>query len=242
MKLLLISNSFGVNLQTYATEIAKVNGFDLDIYTLYIGGCSLDTHVRNIEQNKKDYELFANGVSLGKFVSIKEALELDTWDIISLQQASHYSGEIETYYPYFEYVLNFVRKYRPNSKIVFHKTWAYSNLNPFKYQEVLNWYSGFKFKNYNEMKKGIDCCCDQITKEFGIDTVINSGDVVDLAMNKIGDCYDSQGFHMNKIGCYLIGLNLVKILFDRKIEKVFTPEDMSEQLSNQCVNFINSNF
>ena len=62
MKLLLISNSFGVNLQTYAKDIAKVNGLDLEIYTLYIGGCSLELHDKNIKENNKVYELFGDSI------------------------------------------------------------------------------------------------------------------------------------------------------------------------------------
>lgn len=242
MKLLLIANSFGVNLQTYAKDIAKVNGLELDIYTLYIGGCSLDNHVKNIEENNKAYELFANGSSTHNMVSIKEALEMDKWDIISLQQASHFSGIIDMYYPYFEKVFNFVKSIRPESKIVFHKTWAYSNFNPFKYQEVPNWCPIFKFKNAEEMKKGIDFCTDKIANEFGVDTIIRSGDVVELAMEKLGDCYDEYGFHMNYLGNYLIGLNLVKLLTGKKIETVYQPDNFALSLCEKCISFINENF
>ncbi len=49
MKLLLISNSFGVNLQIYAKDIAKANGLDLEIYTLFIGGCAVKSHYANIK-------------------------------------------------------------------------------------------------------------------------------------------------------------------------------------------------
>lgn len=242
MKLLLVSNSFGVNLQTYAKEIAKSNNFDLDIYTLYIGGCSLDIHVKNIEENNKNYELFFNGSSTNKMISIKEALELDNWDIISLQQASHYSGDINTYYPYFEKVFNFIKLNKPESKIVFHKTWSYSGNNPYKFEEVLKWFPDFKFKTAKEMKNGIDFCCGKIAKEFNIDTIIRSGDVVELAMKKIGDCYDSQGFHMNCLGSYLIGLNLIKLLTGNKIMNLYQPNNLSKEICEKCVSFINEYF
>ena len=68
--LLSISNSFGVNLQSYAHQIAEKNGIDLDIYVLYIGGCPLEKHYTNLLTNAKDYELFHNGVSTHEFVSI----------------------------------------------------------------------------------------------------------------------------------------------------------------------------
>lgn len=242
MKILLISNSFGVNLQSYARDIAKVNGLDLEIYTLYIGGCSLDIHEKNIKENNKDYELFVNGVTTNEFISIEEALKKDKWDKISLQQASHYSGDVTTYYPHFEFVFNFVKRICPESEIIFHKTWAYSGLNPIKYTEVLNWFPGFKFKNNVDMKNGIDFCCDKISKEFGIKTIINSGDVVEVAMKNNIDCYDEWGFHMNAIGNYLIGLNLIKILTGKKIENVFVPDKFTKEDCEKYVKFINDNF
>lgn len=210
MKLLLISNSFGVNLQTYAQDIAKFNGYDLEIYTLYICGCSLENHVKNIEGDSKDYELYINGVTTSRFVSINEALKMDKWDVISLQQASHVSGYIDSYYPYFGKVFSFVKTKCPSAKIVFHKTWAYSSINSYKYEQVPTFMPTFTFKNVKEMKKGIDYCTNKIINDFEIWKVIRSGDVIEKAMNKIGDCYDVQGFHMNSIGSYLIGNNLTK--------------------------------
>ena len=96
MKFLMIANSFGVNLQTFAKQIAEANNFDLDIYVLYIGGCSLETHYNNIKSDAKAYQLFHNGADTGEMISIKSALEMDTWDVVSLQQASMFSAVLES--------------------------------------------------------------------------------------------------------------------------------------------------
>ena len=239
MKILLISNSFGVNLQTYAKQIAKANGLDLEIYTLYIGGCSLELHDKNIKENNRAYELFVDGETTSIFMSIDEALRLKDWDYISLQQASHLSGDISSYYPYFNNVYTYVRIKCPFSKIMWHETWAYSGKNPYKYSEVKSWLPTFKFNNDIEMKKGIDLALEKITKEFKIDLVIRSGDVVFNAMKVFDDVYDSEGFHLNKLGCYLIGLNLVKTLINNKISKVFVPSDLDEKTCQKAVDFIN---
>jgi len=242
MKFLMIANSFGVNLQTYARDIAKANDCDLDIYVLYIGGCSLDTHLRNIEADAKSYELFNNGVSTGKMISIKDALLMDKWDVISLQQASHMSGQIDSYYPYFEKVYNFVKENAPNSEIVFHQTWAYSSINSYKYETVPCFCQSFTFKNAKQMKKGIDYCYKKVCFEYGIKKIIRSGDVCQLAMKKIGDVYDLQGFHMNGLGCYLIGCNLIVTLFKIKLTNVFVPENLGKKTCENAVKFINTYF
>ena len=242
MKLLLISNSFGVNLQTYAFDIAKANDCELIIYTLYIGGCSLDIHEKNIKEENKSYELFINGKTTNKFVSINEALHLEKFDYISLQQASHFSGDVSTYYPYIEFVYNFVKKERPDAKIIFHKTWAYSGFNTFKYDTVTCINPDFKFKDDIEMKRGIDEACRQISKDFHFDKIIGSGDVVEKASKELCDVYDQQGFHMNSYGCYLIGCNLIKTLFNMNIKNVFVPQEFGKATCQRFVDFINKNF
>lgn len=240
MKILLISNSFGVNLQRYSTEIARANGFELDVYTLYIGGCSLQTHHENIKGNKAAYELFVNGETTGKFISINDALKMDNWDYVSLQQASHESALIDTYYPHFEFVYSFVRKECPNAKIMYHKTWAYSPINTFKYDEVPTWEPRFTFKNAEDMNMAIEYCVNEITSQFHIDLLVDSGTIAYNATFAIGDCYDDQGFHMNLMGQYLIGLNFIRKLFNTKITNVYVPMYLGKDTCKKCVDYINT--
>ena len=239
MKILLISNSFGVNLQTYAKQIAKANGLDLEIYTLYIGGCPLELHDKNIKENNRAYELFVDGQTTSIFMSIDEALRLQDWDYISLQQASHLSGDINSYYPYLNNVYTYVRIKCPKAKIMWHQTWAYSGKNPFKYEEVKQWLPTFKFKNNLEMKNAIDLALENIKNDFKFDLVINSGDVVFEAMKEFDDVYDSEGFHLNKLGCYLIGSNFVKILLNEELKNTYFPDDLDENMCKKATYFVN---
>ena len=239
MKILLISNSFGVNLQTYAKQIAKVNGLDLEIYTLYIGGCSLELHDKNIRENNKAYELFVDGETSSIFMSIDEALRLKDWDYISLQQASHLSGDISSYYPYLNSVYTYVRIKCPKAKIMWHQTWAYSGKNPFKYNELKQWLPTFKFKNNFEMKDAIDLTLEKIKNDFKFDLIVNSGDVVFEAMKEFEDVYDSEGFHLNKLGCYLIGSNLVKTLLNKELKNIYFSDDLDKNICEKATYFVN---
>ena len=58
---------------------------------------------------------------------VKQALISDDWDVVTLQQASHFSVDKSTYSPYAEEVAKYVKKYCPNAKIYIHQTWAYEN-------------------------------------------------------------------------------------------------------------------
>ena len=52
MKILSIGNSFSQDAHKWLHKLAKQNGCDLSTCNLYIGGCPLDRHFRNL---KGDY-------------------------------------------------------------------------------------------------------------------------------------------------------------------------------------------
>ena len=127
MKVLSIGNSFSQDAHNKLYALAKANGVELETVNLYIGGCSLERHWANIENNAADYDLEINGGPCVSKISIKEALLLEDWDVITLQQASTYSQNFETYTPYAENIAKYVREKCPKVKLWFHQTWAYES-------------------------------------------------------------------------------------------------------------------
>ncbi len=125
MKLLSIGNSFSVDAQRWLYTLAQENGIDLQLGNLYIGGCSLQRHWENIEANAANYTYYVNSAFEGCPMSIAEVLAEDTWDVITLQQASHVSGEPQSYVPYLTDIAATVREAQPQAKLYFHQTWAY---------------------------------------------------------------------------------------------------------------------
>lgn len=127
MKVLSIGNSFSQDAHHYLHSLAKSDGVNLKVVNLFIGGCSLRTHYLNMLDDMATYSFEFNGENTGIKVSIRQALISDDWDIITLQQASQFSWDSETYYPYIEELSKYVKKYCPKTKIVLHETWAYEN-------------------------------------------------------------------------------------------------------------------
>ena len=125
MNILAIGNSFSQDATRYLHQIARADGKDLQITNLYIGGCPLDRHYRNMLADSADYVLQYNGQVTGFFVSIKQALLNREWDVITLQQASPRSPFAESYFPYINALYDYVKKHAPKAKIVIHQTWAY---------------------------------------------------------------------------------------------------------------------
>ena len=125
MKILAIGNSFSQDATAYVEDIAASLGReDIIAANLYIGGCPLSRHAENLRTNAKDYEYQRHGKEVYK-ACIRETLEADKWDVITLQQVSGLSGIEGTYHPYLEQVLDVVRTVCPDAKIMLHRTWAY---------------------------------------------------------------------------------------------------------------------
>ena len=74
MKILAIGNSFSQDATRYLYGIARADGVNLEVVNLYIGGCSLERHYRNMLSAERAYGLEINGHKTGFFVSLDEAL------------------------------------------------------------------------------------------------------------------------------------------------------------------------
>ena len=126
-KVLLISNSFGADATRYLYGIARSAGESIKVATLFVGGCSLWRHYRNMLLEERAYALYFNGVDTGFKVSLKEALLSDEWDIVSYQQVSTLSGDYESYFPYITELDAYVKKHAPTAKRYIHAIWAWKD-------------------------------------------------------------------------------------------------------------------
>jgi hypothetical protein len=125
MKILAIGNSFSQDATRYLYGIARADGQTMKVVNLYIGGCSLDRHYRNMLSGERAYSLELNGASSGFMVSLDEALYSDCFDVITLQQVSQAAPYYKTYQPYLSALAEHVRRAQPAAKLYMHQTWAY---------------------------------------------------------------------------------------------------------------------
>lgn len=126
MKILSIGNSFSVDAHRYLHEIARADGEDMCTWNLYIGGCSLSRHYDNMQTGCAEYELQENGKMTGRLISLREALEAQAWDVVTLQQASHKSVHRSSFQPYLTELAAYVRSICPQAQLLMHQTWAYA--------------------------------------------------------------------------------------------------------------------
>lgn len=123
LRLFLIGNSFSQNATTFLPQLAKSGGKVLVIGRAELPACSLKKHwayAARAESDAKDPKGSPYG---GK--SLKQLLEEQPWDIVSLQQSSFLSSDSTTYEPYLSNLASLIKSVLPNTKIVLHETWAY---------------------------------------------------------------------------------------------------------------------
>lgn len=219
MKILSIGNSFSQDAHRWLHSLAASENDNIDTYNLYIGGCTLERHWECIENNLKDYDKEGND---GKFLcksSVSEALRDDTFDVITLQQASGFSGKPQSYIPYLSDISEFVKKYQPKAKIYFHKTWSY---------EIDSTHEHFKFYNSNqkEMFCRISDSSEMALKLIGGE-IIPVGDVIqslrestkefDYAGGGLSLCRD--GFHLSLLyGRFAAAATWYKVLTGKEAD------------------------
>ena len=97
VRILAIGNSFSEDaIEQNLHEIAAAAGDTAIIGNLYIGGCELEKHFYNAIYDSPAYryrKIDVNGkMTQTDKMTIKDALTDDKWDVVTLQQASHYSG------------------------------------------------------------------------------------------------------------------------------------------------------
>lgn len=125
MKVLAIGNSFSQDATRYLHQIAKADRYQLKVANLMIGGCSLSSHYKNMNNDARDYLFEFNGENTGLKVSIREALQSDEWDFVTMQQVSDLSSNYETFQPYLNALSDYVKKHAPKAKQLLQQTWAY---------------------------------------------------------------------------------------------------------------------
>ncbi len=239
MKLLSIGNSFSTDSHKFLHSLAEQNGLSLECYNLFIGGCSLETHWQNLVENNEFYDLEINGSEATRKISINEALTMQKWDVITVQQASAFSGMFETYEPYLTDLVAVVRKKAPKAKVYFHETWSY---------EIGSLHEGFL--NYNSNQKEMYLCIKEASQKASdlINAeIIPTGDVVQFVRENIPEfdfknggislCRDS--FHLSEdYGRFLAGAVWFKKLTGKTLkEQPFS--DFDSEIVKKLIKTVN---
>ena len=205
MKILSIGNSFSQDAQRYLRGVAEAAGESCKCMNLFIGGCTLKTHFENFFGERALYNLQLNGEVLNIYVTVKEALVSDSWDVITLQQQSLSSCDFETMRPYIKALADAVRAICPTAKLYLHQTWADETGAPRALKA-----------GYNTMAEYFAAVKDSYFKAaelISADGIIPSGEAM-LALSDAGVKAHRDTFHASyDAGRYTIALTWLETLF-----------------------------
>ena len=213
LKVLMIGNSFSISCLRYLPKVAEASGRRLDLASLYIGGCSLERHCRNIEAAAKKpgfrpyrFDRVVEGrcvVEKGT-ANIPDALVMDKWDVVTIQQASHFSWDKASYHPWGDTLVAKIRELAPQAKILVQETWSYppwdKRLKKFGFDQA-------------EMYKRLHVAYHEFAGKYGLD-VIPVGTAAERCPDR-NSLFTKPDFHFNHgEGEYLQALVWTAKLFD----------------------------
>ena len=244
LKILMIGNSFSISNVHNMPQICDSMGLKLELGSLYIGGCTLKRHWKNVEDAKDGfapygYRLYIDGKrveSAPDKTNIPEALKARKWDIVTIQQGSHESWRPESYSPYGDNLVKTIRELCPTAEIVVQETWSYTpwdeRLKKWgidqneMYDKLHDAYAAFAAKHglrVIPMGKAVQLWRKTLPVKYTADSI--GGDVVGSlkfipVKGKPGEfTTDGDPFHLNNRGQYLQSLVWTAYLFKADVTK-----------------------
>ncbi len=231
IKILSIGNSFSEDaVEQHLYDLAKADGIKVIIGNMYIGGCSLQKHLTNANENKPVYKyrkIGLDGVKVEtKGFTLDQALADEQWDYISFQQQSGRSGMYHTWIESIPGLLEYTgSRVSKGTKMMLHQTWAYDQTSTHK-----------DFKNYGHdqmtMYKAIVDAVKRVSKDTGVKMVIPSGTAVQNARTTIlNDKITRDGYHLHKTyGRYIAACTwFEKVLKRNVVGNPYRPANMTEE-------------
>ncbi len=228
IRILAIGNSFSQDaVEQYLYNLAKAEDIETIIANLYIGGCSLERHLTNAKEDKADYEyrkIIDGNKTNRSNMTLAQALADEEWDYISLQQASGFSGQYETYVASLPELVEYVKDKATNEKmkLMLHQTWAYAANST---HDDFPKYDKDQTKMYNAIIDAVN----QAATLVGIDIIIPSGTAIQNGRTSfIGDNFTRDGYHLETTyGRYTAACTWFEKIFGKNVVgNAFTPEGL----------------
>ena len=232
LKVLMIGNSFSICNLYEMPNVAAAMGKRLDLASLFIGGCSLERHWNNFAAATTNatarmyrFDRKVDGfktVNEGK-INIQEALALDKWDVVTIQQASHLSWKPESYEPFASSLVAKIRELAPQAKIVVQETWSYppwdKRLEKFGFDQA-------------EMYARLHAAYGALAAKYGFD-VIPVGTAAEIVPDR-NSLFRKSDFHFGREGVYLQGLAFAACLYGEDVGKCpYKPEWMKSSRAEE---------
>ena len=228
-RILLIGNSFSEDaLGNYFAELSKNAGKTFVVGILYIGGGSLEDHVKAMRENKTVKYREFNQDYTGKTLklSLLSALNRQDWTYVSVQQHSSKSGIYLSYHPYLNELLSVIENNTRANKII-HQTWSYEA----PLIESLTEYDHSSFVMFDSIAN----VTDLLSKEYGL-KVVPCGETIDH-FRKLSDnmALTTDGKHLNRYGKYIAAYAWYAAIFRESLyNHMYYPQELDSSFVNKA--------
>lgn len=221
LKILAIANSFTVDPLEYFYNIAASAGVDAIVGNVYLGGQSLQNHCDNIQKEKLYmYDKWTKDGKTSTNLTSYDGIVSENWDIIITQQVSACSGKYETFQPYLNHLISYIKAHatNPNVQIGLQMTWADSN------ESTRSEFSYYQH-DQNKMYHAITQAYLRAFEQSDVDILIPSGTAIQNArtneyLNSVGNQLTRDGFHLDYgMGRFTAGLLWFETLIAGRYKK-----------------------
>lgn len=222
--------------EQYLWDIAHADGRQILTGNAYVPACTLEKHYGFIQSGENAYSYRKVQMEDGQrivtdSVTLKQILQDEDWDYVSIQQLISLSSDFATFEPYLDTILAFLRANLPaKTKILFHHTWSYG-------PNATN----ADFDNFSrdgqKMFEAICECTKKVLNREEITGVIPSGTAVQLArQTALGNDLTRDNIHMGlDKGRYIVALTWYETLFNTSCQgNTYHPSGVSEQEAVLC--------
>lgn len=178
LDVLFIGNSFSLDTSAALPTILQSLGmYNVSVYVLYKGGCSMKEHYDYFLNDKDVYELWLYDSQgerqLEKKTTIRNVMKREPYDVVVFQQYSLESGNYSSYEPYLAKILQAykITTISPRTTFAFNQTWAYSS----KHKDLA------RYGTQTDMWRKICDATKRMKDASGIDVIIPCGTAVQNA-------------------------------------------------------------
>jgi hypothetical protein len=109
-------------------DLASAAGNSLIHRSASVNGFGLQQHWEKVEAFERDPRTRDGRYETGR--SLREELQAEPWDFVTIQQVSILSHDVSTYRPYAANLRDYIARWSPTAQVLLHQTWAYRSDDP----------------------------------------------------------------------------------------------------------------
>ena len=228
MKIVSIGNSFSVNMQRFAHQVAAAAGQELTVVNAYHGGCTMLMHARFYREEAPAYRHDKNGEILRKDVTLQSILSSDEFDFVTLQPGTkgwREEGRVPDNEPYIYELIGAAKRFQPRAEIVYNHYWADADdcARPV--------FTEFFGASRDKMRAWWQAYADRAAAIPEIGYINPCGRAVDNAYPLFGGRLYKDGYHLSPAGEYLQALVWTEF-FTGAAPGGFVPEEVAALLTD----------